>query len=88
MALNNKPKANSSTDDSWKSAGFINIYVPTKDGGRRKLGAIGLRDDKEQEKTLREWLEADPANLAKLQAKLIVEYNSAEPRAGTEFDLG
>ena len=33
-------------DDSWKAQAFINMYVPTPEGGRRKIGALALKDSK------------------------------------------
>jgi hypothetical protein len=78
----------SSTNDNWKAQGFINVYLPTKDGsGRRKLGAFALKDSNVNEKALREFVEADETNLAKVAAKLIVEYQSATPAEGSGFDL-
>ena len=74
-------------NEAWRAQGFINIYVPSKDGKRRKLGAIALKDSKPSEKSLREWLEADPANTGKLLAKLVMEYQSATPAEGSGFDL-
>lgn len=93
MAFNTNPAAaaantSGATNDNWKAQGFINLYLPSKDGKRRKLGAIPLRDSKNNEKSLREWLEADPANMAKVMAKLIMEYQSATPQDTSSFDLG
>lgn len=75
-------------DDSWKASGFINLYLPSKDGKRRKLGAIALRDSRASEKSLNEWLAKDPANMAKVLGKLIMEYQSATPAEGSGFDIG
>jgi len=81
------PAANSNSQ--WeKASGFINIYLPSKDGKRRKLGAIPLRNGKPAEKTLLEWLEADEGNVAKLASKLIVEYQAAAFNEAHNFDLG
>lgn len=85
------PSANagSSTNPSWdKAAGFINLYLPSKDGKQRKLGAIPLKMSKANEKQLLEWLESDDANVASLASKLIVTYQSAQPNAAHAFDLG
>lgn len=44
-------------DDSWKSQGFVNIYLESKDAegkvvSRRKIGAIPLKDSKPYEAAL------------------------------------
>ena len=33
-------------DDSWKAQAFVNIWMPTADGGRRKVGALPLKDSR------------------------------------------
>jgi hypothetical protein len=46
-------------DDSWKAQAFVNIYVPTPDGGRRKIGALALKESKPFEAALIERLSSD-----------------------------
>ena len=85
------PSANSTNANTqqWeKAAGFINLYLPSKDGKRRKLGAIPLKLSKTNEKALVEWLESDEENVGKLATKLIVEYQSAQASEAHSFDLG
>ena len=80
--------ASTDEDVSWKAQGFINISLPSKDGkSNRKLGAIPLRDSNVNEKTLREFLEADPANLDKVLSKFVLDYQNATPAEGSGFDL-
>jgi len=38
--------------DSWKAQGFLNLYLPSKNGQRKKLGAIPLKESKHSEKHL------------------------------------
>ena len=72
----------------WERAkGFLNIYLPSKDGKRRKVGAIALRESKLIENQVIGFLEADEGNLEKLVAKLIFEYQSTEANEGTKLDL-
>lgn len=88
---NNTNDTNAGTkgnNENWKSQGFINVFLPTKGGGKIKLGFIGLQDKVAREKELREWLEKDPANIGILASKLIIEYNSAQPTEANMFDLG
>lgn len=72
---------------SWKADGFINLYLPNKGGGRRKLGAIKLFDNKPAEAGLRAWLEEDPNRALELLQKLEIEYNSAEGSDESGFAL-
>lgn len=89
MAYNQNAAAGSNNaENNWKSSGFINFYLPSKDGKRRKLGAIGLKDSRENEKALMDWLASDEKNIQKLVKKLVIEYQSATPAASAAFDLG
>ena len=73
---------------SWERArGFLNIYLPSKDGKRRKVGALALRESKLIENQILKFLEADEGNLEKLVAKLIFEYQSTAANEGTKLDL-
>ena len=40
------------SNDNWKAQGFLNFYLPAKNGGRKKLGAIPLKESKGNEKAL------------------------------------
>ena len=76
-------------DESWKAQGFLNFYLPTKGGGKRKLGTIALREGKANEKALIDWLKANPeANVAHLMAKLEVNFQTSEANEASSFDLG
>ena len=76
-----------SNDQSWKADGFLNFYLPRKDGAKRKLGTISLHLSKENEAMLIEWLKADENNIHKLKDKLQLEFNTAELKADAAFDL-
>ena len=83
------PNTSASNNSNWeKASGFINLYLPSKDGKRRKLGAIPLKMSKANEKALYEFLEADEGNVEKFASKLIVEYQSAAANEAHAFDLG
>lgn len=85
---NGNGRSNSQSDDSWKATGFVNIYLPARDGTRVKLGAIPLKQAKPREKELAEWLAENPeARCETLLAKLELEYASAEPSDAKGFDL-
>lgn len=75
-----KDETATGNNESWKSDGFLNLYIPTKAGGRRKVGSIGLKNSKPFEADLIKRLseggeEATKAMLAVLE----LEFNLAEP---------
>ena len=79
MAFNNSNAARAtnprSGNEAWKASGFLNLYLPAKNGNRKKVGAIPLRDNNRNEKALLEWLNQDPeANVATLLSHLIIDY--------------
>lgn len=78
----------SSSNDSWKAIGFINMYLPTVSGKEKKLGAIPLRASRSAEKELSDWLNAKAENVGVMASQLIVEFNDAEASNADQFDLG
>ena len=96
MAFDKTPAAagnannNNGIPANKKAIGFLNFYLPTEGGGKRKIGNTGipLRETNANERALAEWLAVDPeVRAALLKDKLIVEYNSAEPAEGGGFML-
>lgn len=82
------PAATVAVPGNWEKAkGFLNIYLPSKDGKKRKVGSIALRESKLLENQILTFLEADEANLPKLSSKLVIEYQSAAVNEGSMFDL-
>lgn len=75
------------SNENWKAQGFLNFYLPAKNGQRRKLGAIPLKDSKINEKQLRAWLEEDPSRVAQILAKMEIEYQSAASNDEHSFAL-
>ena len=74
--------------ENWKAAGFVNLYLPSTDGGKgKKLGAIPLRANKPSEAALLEWLKKDANNVNKLLAKLELDFQSVEAAASIGFAL-
>lgn len=92
MAFNSnaQTQSNAQSNDSWKAQGFLNLYLPSKDGkgGRRKLGAIPLKEAKPAEKQLMAWLNEDHTRVAVIMSKLIIEYQSATGADTAGFDIG
>lgn len=79
---------NAPANDSWKASGFVNFYLPSTDGGKRKkFGAIALRDSKPAEAALIKWLKEDPANVLKLLSKMEIDFQSVEAANAIGFAL-
>lgn len=74
-------------NENWKAQGFLNFYLPAKNGQRRKLGAIPLKESKVNEKQLLAWLNEDPSRVAQILSKLEMEYQSAASNDEHAFDL-
>lgn len=83
QAVNNNNQGN---NDSWKAKAFINIYVASKDGSRKKLVGVPLRDGKgyEAEAKLLEFLRAGAENVEKFAGKLVIDFQEVTEK---EFDL-
>lgn len=86
-AASNNNSGTDKNNDSWKAQGFLNLYLPNKDGKRTKLGAIPLKEANPNERQLLEFLKADPARVEVLLKNLLIEFRSAEPSAGSQFAL-
>ena len=76
-------------NDRWKVDAFVNLYFPTRDGSRVKLGAISLSVDKPTQKQLLDFI-ADGGDeaLEQLKDRLIMDFKRADGQNGTELDLG
>ena len=81
------PAQPSTNNESWKAKGFLNFYLPAKNGQRRKLGAIPLKESKANEKRLLAWLNEDPSRVTQILAKLEIEYQSADSNDEHAFAL-
>lgn len=87
---NNRPQAPSQGNDSWeKAAGFINLYLPKPDGGRRKLGSIPLKLSNVFEAALVERLSKDPEAIQALLAALEIDFRAIDQEQDpSKVDLG
>ena len=84
---NNRTNQNQANqNDDWKAQAFINIYIPTPDGGRRKLGSIPLRESKSFEKAVIERLKEE-GGLESLQEVAIFDFQLADKEVKTS-DVG
>lgn len=66
------------SNDSWKATAFLNIYLPTPEGGKRKIGAISLKDSKAYDKALIERLSSDPEAVKAMLSVLFVDFQLAD----------
>lgn len=87
FATSSAPAQSSTNNENWKAQGFLNLYLPAKNGQRRKLGAIPLKESKANEKQLLAWLNEDPSRVAQILAKLEIEYQSAAANDEHAFAL-
>jgi hypothetical protein len=82
MAFNNTSKQatlnNGPSNNNWKATAFLNLYLPDKDGGRRKVGFVALKENRSIDRQLIEFLQADEGNVEVLLGKLQLEFNMAD----------
>lgn len=91
MAFNNNSRSynpnrsgnTNNQDDAWKASGFLNLYVPNRDGKRTKIGAIPLKEARPSEKMLLDWLKEDPRRVATIKEHLEIEFRTSEPTEGS-----
>lgn len=91
MALDfnrNQAAAQSNQNTNWKADAFINFSVPRKDGTSKKLGAIALKCDRDEETaTLVAWLSEDPTRIEKLISKMVIDFRLAKADHKGGLDL-
>lgn len=88
-------RSNDQQNTEWKAQGFLNMYLPTADGGRAKLGAVALKDANTagvNQKKLLVGLNVSDAErdriVEKIRASIIIEFRSANQAEGAGFDIG
>lgn len=91
MAFNistNRAARTTYQDDSWKAAGFLNLSLPTKAGGRAKLFGIPLKASNPNHARLIASLEKDPAKtLTWILENVEIDFRSAEPSEDNAFAI-
>lgn len=76
-------------NDRWKADAFVNVYLPTRDGSRVKLGAFSLSADKPTHKQLLDFLvDGGDEALDQLRTRLVMDFKRADGHNGAELDLG
>lgn len=79
--------ANNARGNFEPAIAFLNLYLPSKDGQRVKLGAIPLKASKEREAALVEALKASPDLVAAIISKLEIDFQMVTTGEGNHFDL-
>lgn len=74
----------------WKADGYLNLYLPTNGGGRRKLGAVKLYNNKPEQAELIQKLTDNPGLIVQLVESLELDFQPALREATEEsaFALG
>lgn len=72
-------------NDNWQADAFLNIYVPTNSGGRRKLGYVALKNNRPSERALIERLTQNPDDIEALRAAIEIDFNLAEGSESSQF---
>ena len=87
MAIFNPSDNNQSQtgDQSWRNDAFVNISLPTADGGKRKIGSVGLKLRKAAEKELIEYLQADPSRVASLFSHASFDFQLVDGSTSSGF---
>lgn len=80
--------ASNNQNTNWKADAFINFSVPRKDGTAKKIGALSLKCDRDEETaTLVAWLAEDPDRVQVLMEKMIIDFRLAKIEHKGGLDL-
>lgn len=81
--LNDNKKQNNKRED-WQSDAFINVYLPTASGGKKKVGTIGLKMNKTADRQLMEHLN-NGGSLEEMAKAFQFEYRLNEENEGDKL---
>lgn len=87
MARFNTNTAAAQANDDWKAQAFLNVWLPTKGGGRRKVGAIPLKTSRAGDAQLIDFLSGGEDALRSLVNKLEFDFQLAGGNPDSAFDL-
>lgn len=80
--------AQANNSDDWKAQAFLNVWLPTKGGGRRKVGAIALKTSRVGDAQLIEFLTSGGEDaLRSLVNKLEFDFQLSGGNPENAFDL-
>ncbi len=87
MARFNTNTAAAQANDDWKAQAFLNIWLPTKSGGKRKVGAIPLKTSRAGDAQLIDFLSGGEDALRSLANKLEFDFQLSGGNPENAFDL-
>ena len=88
MAFVSNTTGNSNSAE-WRADGFINLYLPSEDGSRVKIGAIPLRASDEAQLQLLEYLRSDATAIEEVLGLLVADFREAKASgSGKKLALG
>ena len=86
--FNTNTAAAQANNDDWKAQAFLNVWLPTKGGGRRKVGAIPLKLSRAGDAQLIEFLTSGGEEaLRTLVNKLEFDFQLTGGNPDSAFDL-
>lgn len=80
------PNQDQAENTAWKAQGFINLYLPSENGGRKKLGAIPLKMAKKNERQLLEWLMEDPTRVNRIASQIQMDFQAVDQGSGFKLE--
>ena len=88
MARFNTNTAAAQANDDWKAQAFLNVWLPTKAGGKRKVGAIPFKISRAGDAQLIEFLAGGGEDaLRSLVNKLEFDFQLSGGNPENAFDL-
>ena len=79
--------AQANNNDDWKAQAFLNVWLPTKAGGRRKVGSIPLKISRAGDAQLIEHLSGGEDALRSLVNKMEFDFQLSGGNPDSAFDL-
>ena len=83
----NTAAAQANNSEDWKAQAFINVWLPTKAGGKRKVGAIPLKTSRAGDAQLIDFLSGGEEALRTLVNKLEFDFQLSGGNPDSAFDL-
>ena len=84
---NNTAAAQANNSEDWKAQAFINVWLPTKAGGKRKVGSIPLKTSRAGDAQLIDFLSGGEDALRSLVNKLEFDFQLSGGNPDSAFDL-
>lgn len=87
----NTGSTNAPRNEKWKASHFLNVWL-SNSAGKQKLVGVPLRPNVPREKKIIDFLSQgdeaqQAANLEKVRAKIVIDFQSADGAGGFDFDI-